>query len=564
MCNSTLVDEGLQESWCPKPGKVPKTRHMAAQADENPRHLTGAKLLDLMKSEEFVGKPPAYVAVKIFPRSTLRISNLTEPRKLLTMDDPWGRMAGQNQWFPKMSDLPSMSFKKLRRRARPPVSRIPVYGRHQIKKLLQRIKAQHAYGRRIEPVRRIDRTVVQAFFKLLRDNKIEEIDRRLLFNFDETMLSPKQMNRYKVISFGNKRRPTSDDLAKTPHCTVIAVTSAAGGMLRPHLTFSNIIYLPEKLPEPVAELFDFSSTASGWTDTALLHEYFERTFIPHVQAVRAKIGTDKRAMLICDGASTHRGLKELLAPAGIDVICLPPHSSTVLQPLDLAVFGAFKGKALHLLKTMKLAECKTVTERDNLLLVCHDAWLAAKGTLTNLNGWAKSGISPFDPEAPLRNPCVVSRSLPSPPVVVSKRGPQTRIRGKVLTPTPEVVTLPDSSNSDSPDSNPPWDASWCPPPSWMPPPSWVPPKEWCPPPSWIPPADWLPPVGWTHPHFRPLNVAAVPHSGHSPADARARPVDGPTSVAATLSQCQNHTFGNGASIAGWTGFCWAKTCERVN
>ncbi|KAJ4457720.1 hypothetical protein PAPYR_6756 [Paratrimastix pyriformis] len=534
---------------------------MAAQADENPRHLTGAKLLDLMKSEEFVGKPPAYVAVKIFPRYDISQHALCDlfdithqqfnrAKEAIDNGRPVGKNGRPESVVPDDVGFAIDVVQKATEEA--DLSRIPVYGRHQIKKLLQRIKAQHAYGRRIEPVRRIDRTVVQAFFKLLRDNKIEEIDRRLLFNFDETMLSPKQMNRYKVISFGNKRRPTSDDLAKTPHCTVIAVTSAAGGMLRPHLTFSNIIYLPEKLPEPVAELFDFSSTASGWTDTALLHEYFfERTFIPHVQAVRAKIGTDKRAMLICDGASTHRGLKELLAPAGIDVICLPPHSSTVLQPLDLAVFGAFKGKALHLLKTMKLAECKTVTERDNLLLVCHDAWLAAKGTLTNLNGWAKSGISPFDTEAPLRNPCVVSRSLPSPPVVVSKRGPQTRIRGKVLTPTPEVVTLPDSSNSDSPDSNPPWDASWC-----------------------------------------PLNVAAVPHSGHSPADARARPVDGPTSVAATLSQCQNHpdtfgnararpvdgptsvaatlsqcqnhTFGNGASVAGWTGFCWAKTSERVN
>ncbi|CAH2109224.1 unnamed protein product [Euphydryas editha] len=67
--------------------------------------------------------------------------------------------------------------------------------------------------------------------------------------------------------------------------------------------------------------------------------FFQKTFIP-------LINDQRPVLLIYDGHSTHVGLN-IIAEArkeNVTILKLPPHSSHVLQPLDIAVMKSFKDR----------------------------------------------------------------------------------------------------------------------------------------------------------------------------------------------------------------------------
>jgi hypothetical protein len=85
----------------------------------------------------------------------------------------------------------------------------------------------------------------------------------------------------------------------------------------------------------------------------------------------------------------------------IDELCLPAHSSTVFQPLDLTVNGKFK-KLLENNFSSKCGELNT-TKRIRLLRI---AGMALQSSMTILNivkGFVKASIHLFSRNAPLNS-----------------------------------------------------------------------------------------------------------------------------------------------------------------
>lgn len=79
---------------------------------------------------------------------------------------------------------------------------------------------------------------------------------------------------------------------------------------------------------------------NGWTDDFLCGEWFEKSFIP--QATRRNT-SDKPILLVLDGHGSHEKVKiiDLGLLHNIIIFCLPPHTTHMLQPLDVGVFGPF-------------------------------------------------------------------------------------------------------------------------------------------------------------------------------------------------------------------------------
>ena len=79
-------------------------------------------------------------------------------------------------------------------------------------------------------------------------------------------------------------------------------------------------------------------SSNGWTDDFIGAEWFEKSFIPQVTA-RNKSG--KPILLILDGHSSHETshILHLAETHNIIILCLPPHTTHKLQPLDVGVFG---------------------------------------------------------------------------------------------------------------------------------------------------------------------------------------------------------------------------------
>lgn len=80
---------------------------------------------------------------------------------------------------------------------------------------------------------------------------------------------------------------------------------------------------------------------NGWTDDFIGAEWFEKSFIPQATA-RNKSG--QPILLILDGHGSHE-TSEIIHLAelhNIIILCLPPHTTHKLQPLDVGVFGPFQ------------------------------------------------------------------------------------------------------------------------------------------------------------------------------------------------------------------------------
>lgn len=79
---------------------------------------------------------------------------------------------------------------------------------------------------------------------------------------------------------------------------------------------------------------------NGWTDDFLCYEWFKKTFIPGARARTETLG--EPILLLFDGHGSHIA-DDLLTLAfenkDIHLICLPPHTTHKLQPLDVGIFG---------------------------------------------------------------------------------------------------------------------------------------------------------------------------------------------------------------------------------
>ena len=128
-----------------------------------------------------------------------------------------------------------------------------------------------------------------------------------------------------VINAGNKGQ-----------VTVLACVNASGQSLPPMVIFKrkslNESLIKGEVPNTIYGLSD-----SGWMDGDLFFKWFHSHFLKHIPSCRP-------ILLLLDGHLSHYNpdmIKEA-ARNGIILFCLPPNTTHVAQPLDVAPFHSLK------------------------------------------------------------------------------------------------------------------------------------------------------------------------------------------------------------------------------
>lgn len=119
--------------------------------------------------------------------------------------------------------------------------------------------------------------------------------------------------------------------------TVLLGCSAAGAKLPPLIVFTGKNVWDEWTSTEGYIGTTYAATKKGWMETDVFNNYFEKSLLK-------SIGPERPAVIIYDGHSTHISLT-LIKKAmeeQITIVKLPPHTSHLLQPLDLAVIKYFK------------------------------------------------------------------------------------------------------------------------------------------------------------------------------------------------------------------------------
>jgi hypothetical protein len=120
-------------------------------------------------------------------------------------------------------------------------------------------------------------------------------------------------------------------------------------------------------------------------------------------------------MLILDGHGSHLTTEfdRTCSENNIISICMPPHSSHLLQPLDVSCFAVLKRQYGRLVENRMRNGFNHVDKAD-FLTAFPEARTAAYKAETIRNGFAATGLVPFDPERVIQH-LTTQVKTPTPP-----------------------------------------------------------------------------------------------------------------------------------------------------
>ena len=174
--------------------------------------------------------------------------------------------------------------------------------------------------------------------------------------------------------------------------TVIECISAAGTKIEPYVIFKGANLISSWLPANLPLGWMFTTNAKGWTNN-----FHGMQWIRHFNArTRLRLqDPDEYRLLLCDGHDSHisAAFVGYCIQNRIELVLLPPHSSHLLQPLDVGVFAPLK---------MALAHKQTRLFRSGVRRIEKPEWLehfieAREEGITEKNilaGWRGAGLFP--------------------------------------------------------------------------------------------------------------------------------------------------------------------------
>jgi len=115
------------------------------------------------------------------------------------------------------------------------------------------------------------------------------------------------------------------------------------------------------------------------------------------EKTRSKLEAGKRRLLLLDGHVSHfsKAFIEQAIELDIVILCYPPHSTHLLQGLNVVLFACAKAEWT---KSQDQWECETgeVVTKETFLKVFGESYLAAFTPENNKKAFAKTGVHPFD------------------------------------------------------------------------------------------------------------------------------------------------------------------------
>ena len=188
---------------------------------------------------------------------------------------------------------------------------------------------------------------------------------------------------------------------------MLLTISASGVCLPPYVIYKALRLYTEWCPKNLIKGIVYNGTKSGWIDEVCFHDYLQVLFIPNTKHLKRPV------LLIFDGHSSHLGIKSvrLAMDNGIHLLCLPSHSTHLLQPLDVYTLKYVKQQWKQLLWNRSKQTTKTLEKRDFIRLfskLYDDALIPAHCS----TAFAKAGIYPYDPRA-VKHHRIIRTDLPT-------------------------------------------------------------------------------------------------------------------------------------------------------
>jgi hypothetical protein len=187
-----------------------------------------------------------------------------------------------------------------------------------------------------------DPALIRPWFELIEQTKAKYgICDDDVYNFDEAGFMMGKITTQLVVTGSERRgRPKAIQPGNREWVTVIATINAAGWSVPPFLIFAGQYHLSAWYEEAeIPRDWAIAVSDNGWTNNELGVEWLK-----HFNAHTKTRVVGARRLLVLDGHESHHSLEfeELCKENNIYTLCMPPHSSHLLQPLDVGCFSPLK------------------------------------------------------------------------------------------------------------------------------------------------------------------------------------------------------------------------------
>ena len=232
-----------------------------------------------------------------------------------------------------------------------------------------------------------------------------------IYNMDETGFQMGVASTAKVIC-GSETRDShvkSIQPGNREWITAIIAISASGSILPPQIILAGKKHQSQWY-SAIPKEYRISMSDNGWTNDDLGFEWLQEMFEKHTSETAGRY-----RLLILDGHSSH-------ATANFDHFCMerriiplymPPHSSHLLQPLDISCFAPLKHYYGQKIRERAQNGIHTIDKVD-FLSIYTKVHTHAFSKANILSGFAAAGLIPFKPERVLAK-LHIKMKTPTPP-----------------------------------------------------------------------------------------------------------------------------------------------------
>ena len=212
-----------------------------------------------------------------------------------------------------------------------------------------------------------------------------------VWNVDETGLVTVHKPSKVLAPTGQKQvgKITTGEKGRT--ITAVCAFNAVGTYVAPMMVFPRV-YFNDRLLHGAPPQTVGVASKSGWIDQGLFRKWLEH-FIHTV-----KPSTGDPHILFLDGHVSHKSLEviDLARKNGITLICFPPHTTHVLQPLDRVFYGPLKTHYNRACESFMLHNPGRRIDDYKVAGLFNTAYMAAATMDKGVSGFECTGIFPLN------------------------------------------------------------------------------------------------------------------------------------------------------------------------
>ena len=258
-----------------------------------------------------------------------------------------------------------------------------------------------------------DPDTIRAWFELVRNTKAKYgIQDEDTFNFDETGFMMGVITSQLVIT-GSERRGKRKVIqpGNREWITVIQGICAAGWAIPPFTIYAGKHHISSWYEDmSIPRDWVIAVSANGWTNNELGVAWLKH-FDAHTKSRR--VGGHR--LLVIDGHESHNSLEfqRICKEERIITLCMPPHSSHLLQPLDVGCFSPLKRAYGGQISVLVRHHINHISKLE-FLPAFKAAFEKTFSSINIISSFRGAGLIPFEPGVVLSKLDVRLRT-PTPP-----------------------------------------------------------------------------------------------------------------------------------------------------